>query len=420
LIIRSSLLFAGLMACEPGTDPPALTEADAGPLAAAAPSNKLFAVRVDPHEMTLEAGQSGIATCIPTTKSGTVLGTACTWRSTDTSRVKLVASGQQATVQAVKAGTARVIATVNRKRDSVVVTVTDPPPPPPTSLGIPFGPFALFDGTTTAFAFGPAPFTLVYSGETADRVVQRIAAVRAAGLQMVIAMTGGAPSNYTTDGKFDMAKWRARMDTYRPSAIQQAIADAIADSTILLANIIDEPNTVDWGGTVTRATLDSMSAYVKEIFPSVLTTISLQWSLLSDPRFAGPYASVDVITTQYGDRFGTLESYRDGAVAAARANNLGLLFSMNILNGGVQDKDGTWDCTGTGGLGTGSPNCRMTPQQVETAGTTLGLTPETCGLLLWRYDDAFFVSGPLATQNVAAMQNVATALAGRPTRACGK
>jgi hypothetical protein len=233
-------------------------------------------------------------------------------------------------------------------------------------------------------------------------------------------MTGGSPANYTTNGQFDLAKWKARMDTFRPAAIQQAVADGVADGTVLMDNIIDEPNTTDWGGNVTRATLDEMSAYVKEIFPTMLTTISLQWSLLADPRFAGPYTSVDVLTTQYSTRFGTVETYRDGAVAATRANNLGLLLSMNILNGGVQDTDGTWDCTGTGGLGTRSPNCRMTPEQLESFGTTLGLTPETCALLLWRYDDAFFKTDPFAPQNVAAAQHVAAALATRPTRACGK
>ena len=364
--------------------------------------------------------ETATASCIPTTKSGTVLATSCTWKSTDTSRVGVVGSGQQITVLAKQPGTARVIATAERKRDSVVVTVTEPPPPPPPSLGVPFGPFALFVGTTTAYAFGPAPFTMSYSGETADRVEQRIAAARAAGQRLVIAMTGGAPTNYTTDGKFDLAKWKAKMDTFRAPAAQQAVAAGVADGTVIMANIIDEPNTTDWGGVITRGMLDEMSAYVKEIFPAIQTTLSLQWSALAASRFTGPYASVDVLTTQYVTRFGSVEAYRDGAVAAARANNLGLLLSMNIINGGTQDLDGTWDCTGTGGKGTGSPNCRMTPGQVESFGKTLGLTPESCGLLMWRYDDAFFKTGGLAQQNVAAAESVAAALAARPSRPCGK
>ena len=365
------------------------------------------------------AGETATAKCIPTTKSGTVLTTACTWKSTDTSRVAVSGSGQQITLVAKQAGTARVIATAERKRDSVVVTVTEPPPPPPP-LGVPYGPFALFVGTTTTYAFGPAPFTMSYSGETADRVAQRIAAARAAGQRLIIAMTGGAPTNYTTDGKFDLAKWKAKMDTFRAPAVQQAVADAVADSTVIMANIIDEPNTSDWGGVITRDTLEEMSAYVKEIFPAIRTTMSLQWSSLVGSRFTGPYASLDVVTTQYVSRFGSVDAYRDGAVATAQANNLGLLLSMNILNGGMQDTDGTWDCAGTGGKGTGSPNCRMTPAQVESFGKTLGLTPESCGLLMWRYDDAFFKTGSFAAENVAAAQSVAAALAARPSKPCGK
>ncbi len=245
-------LVASLGACDPRADQVGLTGIagvdSTTSIAAAAAPNKLFALRVDPHAASLSVGETATASCIPTTKSGTVLATSCTWKSTDTSRVGVVGSGQQITVLAKQPGTARVIATAERKRDSVVVTVTEPPPPPPPSLGVPFGPFALFVGTTTAYAFGPAPFTMSYSGETADRVEQRIAAARAAGQRLVIAMTGGAPTNYTTDGKFDLAKWKAKMDTFRAPAAQQAVAAGVADGTVIMANIIDEPNTTDWGG----------------------------------------------------------------------------------------------------------------------------------------------------------------------------
>ena len=425
------LLLASLVACDADVHQGDLTEAvvpeSGGPLTAAAAPSKLFAVRVEPHETTLTVGQTALVKCIPTTKSGTALATACTWTSSNPSRVAITGSGQQVTLAASQAGTATVTATAERKRDSILVTVLDPappppppPPPPPSGTGVPYGPFALFDGTSTRLAFGPAPFTMSQSGETADRVVQRIAAARAAGLRLIIAMTGGAPTNYTTDGKFDLAKWKAKMDTYRTATIQQAVADAVADGTVIMANMIDEPNTTDWGGVVDRTTLETMSAYVKEIFPTIRTAISLQWSSLVGSRFTGPYSSLDVLTTQYSARFGSVEAYRDGAVATAQANNLGLLLSMNILNGGPQDKDGVWDCIGTGGKGTSSPNCRMLPSEVETYGKTLGLTPETCGLLMWRYDDAFFKTDSLAPANVAAAERVAAALAGRPAKPCGK
>ena len=423
---RLGVLLMSLLACDPQVEHNALTEtaaADSTGVAAAVSPTKIFALRVEPHETTLAIGATALVGCIPTTKSGTVLATACTWSSSNGSRVAVAGSGQQATLTALQAGTAKVTATADRKRDSVLVTVVDPPqepPPPPPAVGVPFGPFAIFVGTTTQLAFGPAPFTMSQTGETADRVVQRIAAARAAGLRLIIAMTGGAPTNYTTDGKFDLAKWKAKMDTYRTPTIQQAVAAAVADGTVIMANIIDEPNTTDWGGVIDRTTLETMSAYVKEIFPGIRTAMSLQWSALVGSRFTGPYNSLDVLTTQYVTRFGTVESYRDDAVATAKANNLGLLFSLNILNGGTQDKDGVWDCAGTGGKGTSSPNCRLTPSQVETFGKTLGLTPETCGLLLWRYDDAFFKTDSLAPDNVAAAQRVGVALAARPARPCGK
>ena len=98
----------------------------------------------------------------------------------------------------------------------------------------------------------------------------------------------------------------------------------------------------------------------------------------------------------------------------ARRDHHAVLFSLNVLNGGVQDKDGTYDCTGAGqaGKGTYSPNCRMTPSQLRDWGLALG--PSGCGLFMWRYDDAYATN----YDNQAAFKDVATGMKAATARAC--
>jgi hypothetical protein len=96
----------------------------------------------------------------------------------------------------------------------------------------------------------------------------------------------------------------------------------------------------------------------------------------------------------------------------AERDGLAVVFSMNLLNGGVQDKTGAWDCPGTGGLGDRAPNCRMTPAQVRDFGLTLG--PAGCAMLNWKYDSNFAAK----PENQEAFSTIAVALAALPRPPC--
>jgi hypothetical protein len=88
--------------------------------------------------------------------------------------------------------------------------------------------------------------------------------------------------------------------------------------------------------------------------------------------------------------------------------------SLNILDGGVQDRSGTWDCSGSGqaGKGTYYPNCRMTPTQVTTWGKSF--VGYGCFLLMWQYDGAYMSK----TANKDAFNQLATAAASKTRRSC--
>ena len=114
-----------------------------------------------------------------------------------------------------------------------------PTPPTPTSgAGIPFALWALL-------AAGDRPGAVHHGsldGYTAQNIVSRLGEARAKKIRVLMNMTGGTHNNYKTDGVFDMAKWRARMDTYNTPAIRAAVAAAVADGTIIGNSVMDEPH----------------------------------------------------------------------------------------------------------------------------------------------------------------------------------
>jgi hypothetical protein len=243
-------------------------------------------------------------------------------------------------------------------------------------------------------------------------MAQRIAAARGKGVRLVLAMTGG-PNEVTTNGKFDLAKWKARMDRLNTSAIKNAVADGVADGTIVGNKLIDEPEHPKWGRVPTKAMIDEMATYAKRIFPTLPMGIGhgapgFKW------RSGERYKVLDWVSVQY------VWNYNQGDVTAWRAqvlnfagnNGVRPMFSLNILNGGVMDTAGAWDCPNTGGKGTRTSYCRMTSEQVRTYGRTIG--PFGCAMLMWRYDGAFMANAA----NQSAFKDVASLLNSKPRPSC--
>ena len=296
---------------------------------------------------------------------------------------------------------------------------TAPPPPgPPSFAGVPYGPFNLFKSWLVLNPVGSFNVAVGSNGPTA--IVAQIDTARKYKVKLILQMTGGSHSNYLTSGKFDYVKWKAKQDQFNTAAIKEAVARGVADGTILLAELQDEPEHSTWGGVMTAALLDSMSRHTKSIFPTLKTSVLTQWTWI---KGKGTFQSLDVAGTQYDHRRGTITAYRDSGVAVMARANLGVLFSMNILNGGEQlgpecplDRTGG---PGTWATGTGDPyqgNCAMMASQVEAWGKILGLTPEACALIMWRHDSTFMAK----PANQAAFANVAAALAARAPRPCGR
>ena len=108
-------------------------------------------------------------------------------------------------------------------------------------VGIPFGSYDLWPTATKTQTTGGGFFTSSHDYVAPGEMVNHLALARAKGLSIVLAMTGGAHDRYKTGGVFDEAKWRGAMDAYNTPAIQTAIADGVADGTILGNSVMDEP-----------------------------------------------------------------------------------------------------------------------------------------------------------------------------------
>ena len=284
-----------------------------------------------------------------------------------------------------------------------------------TYTGIPFGPVGLW--TMNKLNWGPSPFTGSQNYINADTLILQINAARNKGQRLMVAMTGGPSTRYTTNGQFDMTKWKSTMNTYNKTALKNAVAAAVADGTIIGNQMIDEPETKRWGTVLTKAMLDQMAAYLKAIFPTLPVGLNhgppgYTW------RASERYTKVDYVLYQYNHYIssGNLVAWRDAVLAQAKRDGVKPALSLNILNGGMQDwgEDGTYNCTGTGqgGLGTRFPNCRMTSDQLRNWGKAL--TPYACFMMMWKFDAGYMSK----SANLLAFKDIAALAASKPRPSC--
>jgi PKD repeat protein len=272
------------------------------------------------------------------------------------------------------------------------------------SSGVPYGPAQLWrsDGT---IKWGPEPFTASLGLIQASSILQQIDAARLMQQKLMLNMTGGSHERYKTDGKFDIEKWKAVMHSYDSEPIKAAVDAAVEDGTIVMNSVMDEPQVVDWGGVMTKPLLDEMATYVKNIFPTLPTGVVARW----DWRPEEQYQVIDFIMAQYMWQKGDVTTYRDNVLAQAAREGLAVVFSLNILDGGIKDWQ-TRDCPIplTGGFGTKAPNCSMTADQVRDWGRLLGVAG--CAMSMWQYDAAFMAN----PDNQQAFTDVAATLAAVP------
>jgi hypothetical protein len=285
-----------------------------------------------------------------------------------------------------------------------------------TPTGIPFGPFGAWNGATLN------PYTDLFNFSlnsiSVGVILDRINAARSNNVKLLLAMTGGDHDNYKSVindvYQFDMAKWKAKMNTYNTPEVRAAIAAGVSDGTIVGNIVMDEPSNTSpdntWGpaGTLNKARVDSMAEYVRAIFPTLPIGVTMDYTIWPDQR----YYKLDFIVSQYRWFKGDVTSYRDGALRLGARDGHQVIFSLNILDGGYRISG--CPIPQTGGPGTYGTNCRMTPEQVRDYGLVLG--PAGCGLVMWHWAADFMAN----EGNRASFRDIGNRLASLPAKTCRK
>ncbi len=279
-----------------------------------------------------------------------------------------------------------------------------------------FGPWSLWN-PTLGWRGWPAPFTASVNYTDSRLIIRHLNQARQVGHRLLLQMTDHPPSFYNTGGKFDLAKWKKDMDTYRRPLIQAAIERGLAEGTIIGASVLDEPKRTVWGGVLDKAMVDEMCSYVKGMYPTMAVGVVVVHWWRQEER----YRVCDFIVTQYGwsqpprgwgtpGGRGDVVSWREEALRQAKHDGIAIAFSMNVLNGG-EELD---DCvlSKTGGPGTYKRHCRMTPKQVREFG--MALATAGCAMFMWRFDDRFMAD----PANVKAVEDIAGVLAAKEKRSC--
>jgi hypothetical protein len=275
-----------------------------------------------------------------------------------------------------------------------------------------FGPVNLWSSASSP-SWGPLPFTGSKNVSWPGGIVTQINSARNLHHRLILAMPEGGVSAFMTNGKFDLSKWKKRMNYFNTSAIKKAIAAGVSDGTIVGNQLIDEPETRAWGGNISKSMIDEMAAYAKAMFPSLPQGINVgppgyQW------RTGERFYKLDFVRYQYAWYItdGNVAKWRDAVLSRARTDGVAAAFSVNVLDGGVPDRNGSWDCGGTGGKGTYYPKCRMTSDQVRSYGKTL--VASGCYATLWRFDREYMSK----SANIDAFKDVASAAKSLSGRSC--
>ena len=257
----------------------------------------------------------------------------------------------------------------------------------------PDGPDSLYAGIGQGIPFGefgrpPERFGSGVTGAvlpvTRSGVGAVLHAAQSGKVRMVLNLAGPGDGYSHPDGTFSLEAWKARIDTYRDVDFSPYVVEGL----VLAHFLIDEPRAPNtWGGRpVSRADIEEMARYSKSIWPTLPTAVRVapSWLLEGDTT----YQHLDIAWAQWqgppgGPESGlTPEEFRDRNVAYAKQLGLGLVFGMNLLDGG----------DGSSGIQRDPAHpewWQMSGGEVMKVGTVLAETPYACALLSWKYEPAF-------------------------------
>jgi PKD repeat protein len=224
-----------------------------------------------------------------------------------------------------------------------------------------------------------------------NELLEQLAAIKARGGRIVLAMAGNEENFKDRDGHFNLSMWKARVDRFKGVDF----SSYIEDGTIIGHYMIDEPNDpVNWTGKpVPGPTLEAMAAYSKQLWPRMATVIRVEPGYLA--TWGSIYRNVDAVWAQWSNRKGDPADYIRQQVADAGKLGLSLVTGMNIRKGGPEKTP-------------------LSASVVQSAGSALLASDYPCAFISWEYDESY-----LRRKDVqSAMENLSRKAGARGTRSC--
>lgn len=272
------------------------------------------------------------------------------------------------------------------------VEVEAPPDRGPVStVAPPVYPFGPHIGSSGGWDLVPPVFTSAHVSPTPEGVIDELEAARADGKPIILLLARSAGNYKNPDGTFSLEKWKEEIDAYAGIDFRPWVEDG----TLLVHYLISEPMSRSrWGGEVITAdVLDEMARYSKQYWPYLPTTVREQPTDLL--IHAGGYETavpelkwryLDSAWARYSDRKGPIDDFVAAEVEAAKEQQLGLLFGMNVLSGG----DGSSGEIGYNG------GYLMTREELVEYGSKMIEEPYGCAMIMWHlnHDDIPYFGTP--------------------------
>jgi hypothetical protein len=253
--------------------------------------------------------------------------------------------------------------------------------------GLPFGPWRLPDSLFRA------PYTATVLALRPHDAVARLDAARAARLKVFVILERSRRHHQNADKSFSLPTWKSEIARFRGVDF----GPYVADGTVLGHKLIDEPHDPsNWSGEpIPYATIDSAAAFSKSLWPTLPAGVSSPPTFLAGAR----WGYLDWGFAQYRPKKGELRAWLAREVAASRRSGLGLVLSMNVLDGN----------------GTAQP---MSAEELRRFGLALAAEPSACALTMWKYDegDPRYFQQPAVRRAVDAIAHAAAARAAPPCR----
>jgi hypothetical protein len=289
------------------------------------------------------------------------------------------------------AGSFRVIASAEGLADTSTVTVTQPLGSGSGFSGITFGPYHV-----PLDSLGRPGF--YYSGGTRNGVpltlLSDLSKVRAVKSRVAISLLRAKTQDAT--GRLSVATTQAYIATWPD------ISSYIADGTVVGIIVSDDITWPDaWGGErPPLARVDSIALLVKNRWPNAVTMVratptqlvgrTWRWLETGWAQYDGPYRS------------GPPATYRANQAASAKAQRLGLVLSLNVLNGGcgpVELGACMPEAPGTSILGTFADAASVRRYQMSAAevlhyGKTFLAEPYNCAFIHWQWSPIWTANRP--------------------------